>query len=255
MHWPLRSSGPGAGSGKIQRKMSRLVCVLLFGYLVSACAGSTEVEAGAPPIAGGAGGQSGVDPSGWATGGSASSGGDATAGGSSGTSAGGAAGSTSSKPYYLPDGRTFDQATDYIQWEGSVSFVSLKHKDQTSLPSGEGGTSCSGGCDEQVTRLEAGASIWGRFTGITAINVQLASTDEPGAGQGVLSVCDSDLPSFDLATSSSGLPGFNNFPVPAQGVSPTDDCVWELRAVGGFVYFRAVTVTSPTSSGTGGGPA
>jgi len=235
--------------------MYRAVCALFLGYWVSACAGSTEVDDGAPPATGGAGGQSGVDPSGWASGGASSSGGDSATGGSSGASSGGAAGSTSTKPYYLPDGRTYDQATDYIQWEGAVSFVTLKHKDQTSLPSGEGGTSCSGGCDEQVTRLEAGASIWGRFTGISAINVQLASTDEPGAGQGVLSVCNTDLPGFDLATASGGLPGFNNFPVPAQGVSPTDDCVWELRAVGGFVYFRAVTATAPTASGSGGGPA
>jgi hypothetical protein len=108
--------------------------------------------------------------------------------------------------------------------------------------------------------------VWGRFKGITGLNVQLASTNEAGVGQGVLSVCNNDLAPFSLASGSSGLPGFNNMPSPAHAVAPTDDCQWRVKAVGGFVYFRAVTVTSPAGSGgagsggagaggSGGGPA
>jgi hypothetical protein len=72
-----------------------------------------------------------------------------------------------------------------------------------------------------VTRLESGASLWGRFQGITGINVQLASTGESGAGQ-----------------------GFNDLPSPAHTVAAIDDCEWRVEAVGGHVYFRAVTVTT-----------
>lgn len=200
----------------------------------------------------GSGGDGGGSVSGgaWGNGGSAQ-GGSAAGGAASGGSSAGGGGNT--KPYYLHAGRTYDQEKDYIEWDGQVSFVMLKHKDQTSLPADEGGASCSGGCDEQVTRIEAGASVWGKFKGITGINVQLASTDEAGVGSGVVSICNQDLPAFNLKASSTGLPGFNNMPSPAHAVSPTDDCQWRVKAVGGFVYFRAVTVTTPAGSGGGGG--
>ena len=248
--------------------MFRAVSVSVLAFAAAACAGSTEVDGetssgGGSSGSGSSGAPAELDGSTWATGGAASDGsgnGGGTGGSTNGGNGSGSGGSTSGgggtandKPYYLHGGRTYDQEADYIEWDAQVSHVMLKHKDQTSLPASEGGASCSGGCDEQVTRIEAGASLWGRFKGFTGINVQLASTDEAGAGQGVLSVCNTDLPPFDLASASTGLPGFNNLPSPAHAVSPTDDCEWRVKAVGGFVYFRAVTVTSPAGSGGTGG--
>lgn len=226
--------------------------ILVLG-LASACGGTSAADdsagGGGTTPSGGSGGSK-LDGGQWGTGGSVSGG--APGGGGGGvTGGGGAAGAGPSKPYYLHEGRTYDQETDYVAWDGQVSFVKLTHKDQTSLPASEGGASCSTGCEEQVTRIEAGASIWGRFKNITALNVQLASTGEAGVGQGVLAVCGSDLPAFNL-TGTSGLPGFNNMPSPAHPVAATDDCEWRVKAVGGFVYFRAVTVTGPGSGGGGG---
>jgi len=222
---------------------------LLIALCALACGGtstSNEIEPGGSGAGGAAtGGGGGLAGTSWGTGATSS-------GGSSAGGAGGGGGGTT-KPYYLHSGRTYDQEKDYIEWEGQVSVVPLKHKDQTALPADEGGASCSGGCDEQVTRIEAGSSLWGRFKGITGINVQLASTNEAGVGQGVLGVCKQDLPAFNLASSSTGLPGFNNLPNPAHAVAATDDCEWRVKAVGGFVYFRAVTVTSPAGSGGTGG--
>ncbi len=57
-------------------------------------------------------------------------------------------------PDYLRNGRTYDQETGYIQWNGSVAFISLYHKDNTSLPPSEGGASCGNGCtDIPVTTI------------------------------------------------------------------------------------------------------
>jgi hypothetical protein len=234
--------------------MFRAVSLSLSVFFATACAGSTAVDdetswsTGGSSGAAAGGGPGALDASSWPAGGSS---GNGSSGNGAGIAGGGAA--ASGKPYYLHGGRTYDQESDYIEWDGQVSFVTLKHKDQTSLPPDEGGASCSGGCDEQVTRIEAGASIWGRFMGFTGINMQLASTDEVGVGQGVFSVCNSDLPAFDVAAASTGLPGFNNLPSPAHAVSPSDDCEWRVKAIGGFVYFRAVTVTSPDGSGGSGG--
>lgn len=222
-----------------------MLLFLLFGP--SAC-GNTSAADDSPKSgsggsgAGGSGGSS-ISGGAWGNGGSSAGGGAAGSGQGGGTT----------KPYYLHAGRTYDQESDYIEWEGQVSVVTLKHKDQTALPADEGGAACSGGCDEQVTRLEAGAALWGRFKGITGINIQLASTNEAGVGQGVLTVCNTPLPAFDLAATSTGLPGFNNMPTPAHGVAPSDDCEWRVQAQGGFIYFRAVTVTTPAGSGGSGG--
>jgi hypothetical protein len=54
--------------------------------------------------------------------------------------------------------------------------------------------------------------------------------------------------------SGSGLPGFNNMPLPAWSPPTSAECEWRVKATGGFVYFRAVTVTMPAGSGgTGAG--
>lgn len=224
--------------------MMRVVAWL--GLALLGCA----TDAGVDDAGGGgstsSGGDGGVGNSSWggAPGGSGANGGSA-----------GAAGSANTKPHYLPPGRTYDQQTDYIEWQGPVSFVMLEHKDQTSLPAAEGGASCSGGCTEQVTRIESGGALWGRFRNITGINVQLAATSEAGVGQGVLEICGANLPAIDLTSGSTGLPGFNNLPSPAHAVSAADDCTWRVKAQGGFVYFRAVTVTGEAvaAGGTGGG--
>lgn len=231
---------------------SALVSIVVLCSAV-ACGGTSaandEPQGGAAGQAGG--GSAGVSGTGWGSGGSGGLGtGGASAGG---TGAVGSGGGAQTKPYYLHAGRTYDHEKDYVEWEGSVAFVTLKHKDQTALPADEGGASCSAGCDEQVTRIESGGAVWGKLKGITGINIQLASTSEAGVGQGVLSVCKKALPAFSLSATSSGLPGFNNMPTPAHALSPTDDCEWRVDAVGGFVYFRAVTVTTPAGSGGSGG--
>lgn len=231
------------------------ISFLLFVTALSGCSGTSAVDD--PPTgdggAAGGGGGGGVTLTGgsWGNGATGGSGGSANAG----TGAGAGSGGVQTKPYYLHPGRTYDHESDYVAWDGQVSFVMLQHKDQTSLPQDEGGAACgvSGGCNEQVTRIESGASVWGKFKGLTGINVQLASTNEAGVGQGVFSACNQSLPAFDLVNSGSGLPGFNNLPTPAHGVAPSDDCEWRVKAVGGFVYFRAVTVSTPAGSGGTGG--
>ena len=65
-------------------------------------------------------------------------------------------------PEYLKNGRTYDQETTYIQWTGSVGFVSVTHADNTSLPPSEGGAPCNP-CTETVTRIYNGGSISGNF--------------------------------------------------------------------------------------------
>lgn len=146
------------------------------------------------------------------------------------------------KPAYLPDGRTYDQDLAYIEWSGNVSFTLLEHKDGTSLPASEGGTSCSGGCTEQVTRIGSDGLIWGRFVNLETFNIQAASTNDPSAGTLTVEACDQVLASVSLQAGSSGMPGFNNFPVPAWPVPTAGDCIWRIRATGGYVDVRAVTV-------------
>lgn len=218
--------------------MSRAV-VVLAGVAVIGCAQVADVE---PSGSGGSGG-SAVDSSTVGGGGSWATGG-APSGGSAGASVGGSAGTGPTQPQFLHDGRTYDQELDYIAWDGQVSIVTLKHKDGTALPPSEGGTSCGAGCDEAVTRIEDGASIWGRFTSLATINIQLATTGEAGAGAAIFQACNTQVGKYDLYYSGGGLPGFNNLPSPAWNVPTSGECEWRVTASGGFVYFRAVTVAS-----------
>lgn len=146
------------------------------------------------------------------------------------------------KPAYLPDGRTYDQDLAYIEWSGNVSFTMLEHKDGTSLPASEGGTSCSSGCTEQVTHIGSGGMIWGRFVNLETFNIQAASTDDPNAGTLTVEACEQVISNVSLQVGSSGVPGFNNFPVPAWPVPTAGDCIWRIRANGGYVDVRAITV-------------
>lgn len=148
---------------------------------------------------------------------------------------------------YLPDRRTFDQEREYIVWTGDVRYVSLTHRDGTSLPADEGGASCNSTCTEQVTRIGAGGSIEGNFADLSGFRVQLASESDPGVGTAVVEACGTVIGMYSLG-GASGTAGFNNFPLDGPWPVPSDaPCTWRIRAVGGFVDVRAVTPTYRTA--------
>lgn len=144
-------------------------------------------------------------------------------------------------PDYLKNGRTYDQERTYIQWNGSVAYINLYHKDQTSLPASEGGDSCADGCTEQVTRIQSGSSISGNFTNLQGINVQVASTGNSAAGTAIIRVCGQIIASEKLYKSKAKSPGFYNAPTPMWSVPTAGDCTWSITASGGYVDFRAIT--------------
>lgn len=152
-------------------------------------------------------------------------------------------------PAYLHDGRTYDQERDYIAWEGPVGTVSLRHRDGTTLPPSEGGASCAATCTGTVTRIANGGRIRGRFSYVQSFSVQIASTSDPGAGTAILDVCGTTLPRIALGGGTSSTPGFTNQPQPAFAVPTAGECAWSVRAEGGYVDLRAVTVQF-----RGGGP-
>lgn len=143
-------------------------------------------------------------------------------------------------PAYLRDGRTFDQERDYIAWEGAVDYATIMHRDGTSLPPSEGGGSCGGGCNENVTRISAGGRIRGRMSYVQTFSVQIAATGEGGAGTAVIEACGTVV--GRIPTAGGTVAGFTNQPQPAFSVPTAGDCDWSVRAEGGHVYFRAVTV-------------
>jgi hypothetical protein len=146
-------------------------------------------------------------------------------------------------PDYLKSGRTYDQERTYIQWNGSVSYVSLYHRDNTSLPASEGGVNCNNGCTETVTRIQNGGSVSGNFTFLKTFNVQVAYTGDSSVGKAIIRACGTVIATVDLYTPGSGAPGFNNFPSPAWNVPTSGDCTWSITASGGYVDFRAVTTS------------
>jgi len=146
-------------------------------------------------------------------------------------------------PDYLKSGRTYDQERTYIQWNGSVSYVSLYHRDNTSLPASEGGASCGNGCTETVTRIQNGSSVSGNFTFLKTFNVQVAYTGDSSVGKAIIRACGTVIATVNLYTPGSGAPGFNNFPSPAWNVPTSGDCTWSITASGGYVDFRAVTTS------------
>ena len=146
-------------------------------------------------------------------------------------------------PNYLKSGRTYDQESSYIQWNGSVSYVSLYHRDNTSLPPSEGGASCNGGCTEQVTRIQNGSSVSGNFTYLQTFNVQVSYSGDSAVGTAVVKACGQTIVTQNLYVSGDSTPGFNNFPSPAWSVPTAGDCTWSISASGGYVDFRAVTTT------------
>lgn len=150
-------------------------------------------------------------------------------------------------PDYLRNGRTFDQETSYIQWNGSVSYISLFHRDNTSLPAAEGGGSCNSGCTEQVTRIQSGSSISGNFTYLQTFNVQVAYSGDTNVGTAIIRACGQTIRSEDLYIANQGTPGFNNVPSPAWSVPTAGDCAWSITASGGYVDVRAVTTVYRTT--------
>lgn len=150
-------------------------------------------------------------------------------------------------PDYLKNGRTYDQETGYIQWNGSVSFINLFHRDNTSLPASEGGGSCNSGCTEQVTRIQGGSSISGNFTYLQTFNVQAAYSGDPNVGTVTIRACGQTIRTENLYIANQGTPGFNNLPSPAWNVPTAGDCTWSISASGGYVDFRAVTTVYRTT--------
>lgn len=146
-------------------------------------------------------------------------------------------------PDYLKNGRTYDQESSYIQWNGSVSYVSLYHRDSTSLPPSEGGARCNSGCTEQVTRIQNGGSVSGNFTYLQTFNVQVASTGDPATGTVTIRACGQIIATTSLYVPGASSAGFNNYPVPAWSVPTAGDCTWTISATGGYVDFRAVTTS------------
>jgi len=139
----------------------------------------------------------------------------------------------------LDEGRTYDQAHDsgYIDWNGPAQYVYLNHRDLTSLPPTEGGTSCSSGCWEWVTRLGNGGVASGSFDrDVSYFEIMVAFTPDSNVGNARLRAC-SSVNTWTLQ-SGSGLPGFVSLDIPV----PTGCRSWSLTASGGYVDFRSVDV-------------
>ena len=151
-------------------------------------------------------------------------------------------------PDYLKNGRTYDQERAYIQWNGSVGYITLFHRDNTSLPASEGGASCANGCTEQVTRIQNGSSISGNFTYLQSFNVQVAYSGDSNVGTAIVQACGQTIRTENLYIANQGAPGFNNLPSPAWNVPTAGDCTWSISASGGYVDVRAVTTSYRTSA-------
>jgi len=158
----------------------------------------------------------------------------------------------------LLEGRTYDQAHDtgYIDWNGSVHYVYLNHRETSALPPEEGGAVCSSGCWEWVTRLGNGGQASGSFDRrVSYFEAMVAFTPDSSVGNAVLRAC-SAVQTWDLQT-GTGLPGF----VSMELTVPSGCRSWSLTASGGYVDFRSVDVTyvgppstatpTPTSTVTG----
>ena len=150
-------------------------------------------------------------------------------------------------PDYLKNGRTFDQETTYIQWNGSIGFVTVTHADGTSLPPSEGGAACNP-CTETVTRIYSGSSISGNFTYLQTFNIQAESNGDPANGTMTVTACGQVISTKNLYVAGAGLPGYNNYPSPAWSVPTAGDCTWSISASGGYVDVRAVTTTYRTTA-------
>ncbi len=141
----------------------------------------------------------------------------------------------------LLEGRTYDQAHDtgYIDWNGAVQYISLLHKDGTSLPPDEGGTYCGAGCREEVTRISNGGEVSGSFDrNTTYFEVMVAFSHDFNVGDAVLSACSATMTYTLYAGPGFSLPGFVSMPMNV----PAGCRTWTLTASGGYMDFRSVDV-------------
>lgn len=148
-----------------------------------------------------------------------------------------------SGPRLLRCGRTYDHETDYLTISGSASRIMLRHRDNTSLPTYEGGANCGDGCMEEVLRLSSGASITGAFADMATFSAQGALTSDEGAGTLVVEACGVEVGRYPLRVDRSSVPGFVNLPSPAWPVPTDGRCDFTIRAEGGFADVRAVTTS------------
>lgn len=152
----------------------------------------------------------------------------------------------------LLEGRTYDQAHDtgYIDWNGTVQYIDLVHKDSTFLPPDEGGTYCGAGCREEVTRISNGGEVSGSFDrNTTYFEVMVAFSHDFNVGNAVLSACSATMTYTLYAGPGFNLPGFVSMPMNV----PAGCRTWTLIASGGYVDFRSVDVTymtAPTATAT-----
>jgi hypothetical protein len=144
-------------------------------------------------------------------------------------------------------GRTYDHETTYLLRGGEPDYAMLRHRDGASLPADEGGASCGGGtgCMESVTLLCDGDALTGVLENAASFSVQGALSAEPGTGSLVITLCGEELAPMSYAAPGTTLPGFINNPQPAASVPTRERCEVSVRATGGCVWVRAVTVTCP----------
>jgi len=151
-------------------------------------------------------------------------------------------------PKYLKSGRTYDQETDYIQWNGNVSLhkpISQGHHHKATF-----------GRRRQLYqwlyRTGHPDQGWGisfrNFTYLKTFSVQVAYSGSSSVGTAVIKACGKTVLTQDLYLDGSSVPGFNNFPTPAWNVPTSGDCSWSISATGGYVDFRAVTTTFRSTS-------
>ena len=151
----------------------------------------------------------------------------------------------------LPEGRTYDQAhsTGFIDWAGSVLYENLFHRDGTSLPPDEGGTSCGSGCTENVTRINSGASVSGSFQrDVTYFETMVAyEWTGTGVGSAILTACSASQ-TLNMGKSTNSAAGFISFVLSV----PAGCRNWSLSASGGHIHFRSVDAlyVTPTQTPT-----
>jgi hypothetical protein len=141
----------------------------------------------------------------------------------------------------LVEGRTYDQAHDWgkIDWTGSVLYENFYHRDGTSLPPSEGGTSCGSGCWENVTRINNGGTVSGSFERDVTYFEAMVAYEYQGTGVGSVTVtaCSSSR-TTNLRKPNNSAAGFNSFIIAV----PAGCRTWSVRASGGHVHFRSVDV-------------
>jgi hypothetical protein len=150
----------------------------------------------------------------------------------------------------LIEGRTYDQAHNWgkIDWSGSVFYENFLHRDGTSLPPSEGGTSCGGsGCWENVTKINSGATVSGIFARDVTYFEAMVAYEYQGTGVGsvVVTACSSSR-TTNLRKPNNSDPGFNSFILTV----PAGCRNWSVRASGGHVHFRSVDALYVTPTAT-----